>query len=412
VNVRPVVVVGIVALSTAACAHGVKVTPAVRQTNDVSRYVTFFMLDGSSSGNPDVDRQIKTALRTALADKAVVETSPEEAEAAVIAHVATPARHSREAFYRGWGGWRWRADNAGATTIDDYGMGTLVVDIFDARTRQLVWQATAAHAVPGDASSHPHTTREAVVRMFKAFPWPSAGSAAPHDRAGNLAVSANDPSMRVIFSPVPAVLIRIDGDPVYGDVGGTGLQRILNTRALIARDETGTYFLRIGGAWMKADELSGPWSIAGTLADDAAAALGQAVPANDVDPLDDALAAHPEPGPVRSVYVSTVAAALVVTDGDPKFGPVEGTPLLYVTNTTDCVLRDSTDQELYVLVSGRWFRSWTMNGQWQRVPDDELPADLSSTNDVAGHRQVLAGSPCLTPHRARPRGGDLPLGGL
>ena len=116
--------------------------------------------------------------------------------------------------------------------------------------------------------------------------------------------------------------------------------------------------------------------------DGAHAALTQAVDADHVDRLDDASAAHLERGPVRSVYVSTTPTALVITAGDPEFAPVEGTSLLSVTNTTSCVLRDRTDQELYVLVSGRWFRSWTTNGPWRHVPDDELPADLAATNHL------------------------------
>ena len=252
-RVQHVVVIGIAAVATAACMHGVKVTPIVRQTSDVSRYVTFFMLDGSSSGNPDVDRQIRRDLRMALADKGVIETSPDEGQAAVIAHVATPAKHSREAFYAGWGGWRWRVGAPGTTNVvDNYDVGTLVVDIFDVRTRQLVWQASAPHAVPAAANRHLHATEHAVTRMFRAFPWPSADSGPSHDLAEDLAAVANDQSMRIIFSPVPAVLVRIDGAPVYQDVGGTGLQRIINTRAFIVRDESGTNYLRIGGGWMEA----------------------------------------------------------------------------------------------------------------------------------------------------------------
>ena len=376
---RHLVVYGIAALATTACTHGVKVTPLARQTSDVSRYATFFMLDGSSSGNADVDRQIRTDLRMALANKGVVETPPEEGQAAVIAHVATPAKHTREAFYAGWEGWRWRGAAPGTTNVgDNYDVGTLVVDMFDVGTRQLVWQGSASHAVPAGPTRHPHATQHAVARMFRAFPWASDSSGPPRDLAEDLAAIANDQSMRIIFSPVPAVLVRIEGEPVYQDVGRTGLQRIINTRALIVRDESGTHYLRVGGGWMEAYDLEGPWSIAGMAPDGAHTALTQALADHDVDLLDDASPAHLERGSARSVYVSTIPTALVVSDGDPQFGPVEGTSLLFATNTTSCVLRDGTDQELYVLVSSGWFRSWTRNGPWRHVPDAELPADLAA----------------------------------
>jgi hypothetical protein len=39
----------------------------------------------------------------------------------------------------------------------------------------------------------------------------------------------NDPPI-VHISTVPAMLILVDGDPVYRDVKGTSLTRVLNTR--------------------------------------------------------------------------------------------------------------------------------------------------------------------------------------
>ena len=84
----------------------------------------------------------------------------------------------------------------------------------------------------------------------------------------------------------------------------------------------------------------------------------------------------PETLPQRCT-VSTTPAALIVTEGEPRFVPLDGTSLLYVSNTTAHVFKEPTDQELYVLVSSRWFRAWTTNGPWEHVPDDELPSDIA-----------------------------------
>jgi hypothetical protein len=63
-------------------------------------------------------------------------------------------------------------------------------------------------------------------------------------------------------------------------------------------------------------------------------------------------------------------------------------------NTNDDVFREPTDQELYVLVAGRWFRSWKTDGPWQAVATGDLPADFARIPDgspKAGVKASLAG---------------------
>src|ERR671924_254924 len=70
-------------------------------------------------------------------------------------------------------------------------------------------------------------------------------------------------------------------------------------------------------------------------------------------------------------------AALIETDGEPQFVPVNATALLRVKNTTAVVFKEPTDQEIYVRLPQGWFRAWTTNGPWERVPNNALPADLA-----------------------------------
>ena len=72
----------------------------------------------------------------------------------------------------------------------------------------------------------------------------------------------NDPP-RIIFSNEPAVLILIDGDPVYRTVEGTPYTRVVNTPALLLFNSTaGTFYLDGGSWWMTATSLTGPWAAA------------------------------------------------------------------------------------------------------------------------------------------------------
>src|SRR5438477_4177002 len=79
----------------------------------------------------------------------------------------------------------------------------------------------------------------------------------------------NDPP-RVIFSTKPATLVLIDGPPKFKDLGGTDLQRVLNTKAYLGRDtKKNKYYLSIMDGWLESPDLTaGPWSYVKKTPDD------------------------------------------------------------------------------------------------------------------------------------------------
>ena len=201
----------------------------------------------------------------------------------------------------------------------------------------------------------------------------------------------------IFFSAAPALLVRIEGDPVYRTVPGTELQRVVNTTALIVRDVTGMCYLKILDGWMEAYSLDANWwSVSVVGPDLGEVALRQAVASKTVDLVD-----RVDPknatgmsslanGPAPVIFISTTPAALIVTDGPMKFAPIKGTSLQYVVNTSADVFREPTDQELYLLTSGRWFRSWNVEGPWQLVASSELPADFARIPDGSPKARVKA----------------------
>ena len=357
-------------LVATACAHGIKVHPNEASALGDARYITFFVLQGNSSGSTIVDQQLKADLEMELTDKGLVEASPEEAQTVVIVHTATPTTHSRDAFYQGWGGWAWRlADTRAPGGTEDYKSGTVVVDVFDAWTKKLLWHGSAANGLNSGSGAGSH---HAASRMFRDLPFGGSRTGSPTP-AGTPPPVASDRGMRIIFSPGPAILIRIDGEPTYEQVAGTDLRRVINTTALIVRDVAGVHYLRRGNKWMEAYDLNGSWSTAGTVPEGAEVALKQALGDSDMD----LFAVGQIQSPVPAVYVSTTPAELIVTHGEPQYAPFNGTPLLYVRNATGWVFREPTDREVYVRVADGWFRAWTTNGPWEPVRHDKLPADLA-----------------------------------
>jgi hypothetical protein len=369
---------GIAALAMFGCAHSINLRPDGTPGRAPSGYVTFFILEGNSSDTPVRDQQVKAEIVAALADRGLVETSPDEAEAVVVVHTATSAKHSRDSFYDGWGGWSWQV---GSTTVlrgtEDYKLGTLVVDMFDAWTKKLVWHAAVSDAEPVNLNAGAHAVSKAVTKLFRDFPVVDGGGAS-EGVAVSRPAHRPDPPIRIIFSSRPALLVRIDGEPRYEGFGDTGLQRITNANALIIRDESGMYYLRLAGKWLEAYDVNGSWSPAGTVPEGADITLQetQKLWRNE---LAGAISAH-ELTPV--VYVAMEAAELIVTDGEPEYVPVDGTSLLRIRNTTASVFKEPTDKELYVHLPNGWFRAWTANGPWQPVLEADLPADLAQVRSL------------------------------
>lgn len=333
-----------------------------------SGYFTYFVLDDGTSNAPALDGRVKSAIAMALADKGLAETPPDAAQAVLVVHTATPAARSAETFYRGWGGWDWHAAELSVAGHEAaYAPGTLVIDMFDAWTKQVIWHGTQPLATRGRQQTQDEIDA-AVHRLFRAFPPTGADTGVPFHHDEPLDADA----MRIIFSPVPAALVRVEGEPRYEPVPGTRLERVTNTDALIVRDVAGIHYLRFEGVWMEGDDLTGPWSPAGMAPEGAEIALAFSPGDSRGTQSGDA----PADASWRAIYVSTTPAALVVTDGAPQFLPVDGAALHHVANASTPIYREPTDQEIYVAIPGGWYRAWTLAGPWQHVTESQLPTDI------------------------------------
>ena len=73
------------------------------------------------------------------------------------------------------GGWRWRGGFGDAMTmVENTPVGTLIVDVFDAASKKLVWRGTATDTLSGHPDKNEKKLEHAVADMFKNFP-PSRG---------------------------------------------------------------------------------------------------------------------------------------------------------------------------------------------------------------------------------------------
>jgi hypothetical protein len=63
---------------------------------------------------------------------------------------------------------------------------------------------------------------------------------------------------------------------------------------------------------------------------------------------------------------------------DADFVPIVGTQLLWASNTTSDVFIDTTNNNYYVLLAGRWFASNSLAGTWTYVANNALPAGFAA----------------------------------
>ena len=65
-----------------------------------------------------------------------------------------------------WGGGFGNA----TTTVDTYKVGTLVVDLFDANTKKLIWRASSSDTLSDKSDKNIKTLDKNVEKMFEHFP--------------------------------------------------------------------------------------------------------------------------------------------------------------------------------------------------------------------------------------------------
>src|ERR1700720_1096717 len=127
------------------------------------------------------DARIKSAVDAQLAAKGWTQV-PSGGDVAVVAIKTTQTQRTLQTFYDGFGGgWGWRRFGGGGfgdatTTEQDYKEGTLVVDFYDARTKQLIWRGSAQDTLSDKAAQNEKNLDKGVAKMFKAFPSNSAKS--------------------------------------------------------------------------------------------------------------------------------------------------------------------------------------------------------------------------------------------
>jgi hypothetical protein len=146
------------ALTASALAQQVK-TDYDHNTN-FGQYKTYSWEKVQTQDPLLVDR-IKDAVNGVLTAKGWTQVES-GGDVCVVAVEITQNQQTLNTFYDGFGGgWRWRGFGGfgdATTTTETYQVGTLVVDLFDAKAKNLIWRGSSSDTLSNNADRTPRTT--------------------------------------------------------------------------------------------------------------------------------------------------------------------------------------------------------------------------------------------------------------
>ena len=196
---------------------------------------------------------------------------------------------------------------------------------------------------------------------------------------------------KIYQAQAPAILLIIEGDPIWSPIKDTDLKYVVNTNwDLFDHGPTSTYYLRHENSWMQAAKIEGPWTIVKKLPDSF-----KKLPA-DANWADVKAAV---PGKkftsktLPKVFVTNAPAELIVIDGTIAYKPVTGAgELLWVSNSEADLFRFGKTGDFYFLVAGRWFKSASLDGPWT-FATPTLPEEFKKIPIEHERSRVLASIP-------------------
>jgi uncharacterized protein DUF4136 len=117
-----------------------------------------------------VDR-IKEAVNAALTAKGWTPVAS-GGDVSVVAIEMTKNQQSLDTFYNGFGGgWRWGGGFGDTTTtVHNYKVGTLVVDLFDPKSKALIWRGSSSDTLSNKSDNNIKNLDKGVQKMFDHFP--------------------------------------------------------------------------------------------------------------------------------------------------------------------------------------------------------------------------------------------------
>lgn len=159
--------VALAALVLPLCAHSQTVNVDWdHNIHNFQAYKTYqWITPTRTTSSPFMDKRIVAAIDSQLAAKGLQVAS---GRPNILVTYKTGVRPERSATVMGTG--RWRMGGMGSVQENVSQAGTLVVDIIDGSTKELIWRGTATDTLSNSSDKNSKKIENAVAKMFKKFP--------------------------------------------------------------------------------------------------------------------------------------------------------------------------------------------------------------------------------------------------
>lgn len=159
----------VLAGAMASAALGQNVTVDYDRAFDFGTVKTFAVKVATDWGNPLGEKRALAEFEQAFAAKGWRLVPEGEADALVLLHGATESKRSLDTFYTG-GGYRFGGFGSSTTQVREYTVGTLVVDVYEAKGKTLIWRGTATDELREKSEKREKQLAKASDKLLKDFP--------------------------------------------------------------------------------------------------------------------------------------------------------------------------------------------------------------------------------------------------
>jgi hypothetical protein len=196
---------------------------------------------------------------------------------------------------------------------------------------------------------------------------------------------------KVMFVTQPSMLVLIDGQPKLQHNDDLKLDMVVNTPFTIVKSTDGRFYLYGSKHWYVSNAATGPYENTNGQIPENIRNVEQVIASKSQNNTSDKSTTDANPNVIPNIIVSTVPAELIQSKGQPNFTPVQGTTLLYVSNSDNDIFMDENSQQYFVLISGRWYQTKDLNSDsWVYIAADRLPADFARIPPGSPKDNVLA----------------------
>jgi hypothetical protein len=160
-----------VALMACIVAQGQDVRYNFMPGTDFSKYHTYkwVAIEGGAHPNQIMDQEIKQAVDSQLASKGMTKTDGDKADVYVGYQIAVDQEKQWNAYGMGGGV---RFGGMGSATSSTINVGTLVLDMYDPGTKQLVWTGNATKTIDPSSNQEKNmkNLNKAMAKLLKNYP--------------------------------------------------------------------------------------------------------------------------------------------------------------------------------------------------------------------------------------------------